>query len=104
MTQEHIDKAIKREYEAGFTTMIEAETFPPGLNESRRKRMHLRAQPRNAQGPGTANEHFAVLPGLAVAFQPFIDLSDRIPVPSGGASPWPRSSGRGAASGRRRPL
>ena len=33
MSQEHIDKAITREYAAGFTTMIEAETFPPGLNE-----------------------------------------------------------------------
>ncbi|MEM0952704.1 MAG: Fe-S cluster assembly protein SufB, partial [Pseudomonadota bacterium] len=33
MTQEHIDKAITREYAAGFTTMIESETFPPGLNE-----------------------------------------------------------------------
>jgi Fe-S cluster assembly protein SufB len=33
MTQEHIDKAIGREYAAGFTTMIEADTFPPGLNE-----------------------------------------------------------------------
>ena len=33
MTQEHIDKAIKREYAAGFTTMVEADTFPPGLNE-----------------------------------------------------------------------
>ncbi len=33
MTQENIDKAISREYAAGFTTMIEADTFPPGLNE-----------------------------------------------------------------------
>ena len=33
MSQEHIDKAITREYSAGFTTMIESETFPPGLNE-----------------------------------------------------------------------
>ncbi|MDJ0878904.1 MAG: Fe-S cluster assembly protein SufB, partial [Halieaceae bacterium] len=33
MSQEHIDKAITREYSAGFTTMIESETFPPGLSE-----------------------------------------------------------------------
>ena len=33
MTQEHIDKAIKRDYAAGFTTMVESDTFPPGLNE-----------------------------------------------------------------------
>ncbi len=33
MSQEQIDKAIVREYAAGFSTMVEAETFPPGLNE-----------------------------------------------------------------------
>jgi Fe-S cluster assembly protein SufB len=33
MSQEQIDKAIVREYAAGFSTMVEADTFPPGLNE-----------------------------------------------------------------------
>ena len=30
---EQIDKALKREYEAGFVSDIESETFPKGLNE-----------------------------------------------------------------------
>lgn len=30
---EQIDKALKREYEAGFVSNIESETFAPGLNE-----------------------------------------------------------------------
>ena len=33
MSQEQIDKAIDREYAAGFTTDIESETLAPGLNE-----------------------------------------------------------------------
>ncbi len=33
MSQEHIDKAISKEYSAGFFTNIESETLPPGLNE-----------------------------------------------------------------------
>ena len=33
MSQEQIDSAIEREYAAGFTTLVESETFPPGLNE-----------------------------------------------------------------------
>lgn len=31
---EQIDKALKREYEAGFVSAIESDTFPPGLDES----------------------------------------------------------------------
>ncbi|NRA41003.1 MAG: Fe-S cluster assembly protein SufB [Pseudomonadales bacterium] len=31
---EQIDKALEREYEAGFVSDIESETFPPGLDES----------------------------------------------------------------------
>lgn len=31
---EQIDKALKREYEAGFVSAIESETFAPGLDES----------------------------------------------------------------------
>ena len=30
---EQIDKALEREYEAGFVSDIESETFPPGLDE-----------------------------------------------------------------------
>ncbi|NVK11289.1 MAG: Fe-S cluster assembly protein SufB, partial [Gammaproteobacteria bacterium] len=30
---EQIDNAIAREYEAGFVTDIEADTFEPGLND-----------------------------------------------------------------------
>ena len=30
---EQIDKALKREYEAGFVSAIESETFAPGLDE-----------------------------------------------------------------------
>ena len=33
MSQEHIDKAINKEYSAGFFTNVESETLPPGLNE-----------------------------------------------------------------------
>jgi Fe-S cluster assembly protein SufB len=33
MSQEQIDKAIGREYSAGFTSLIESDTLPPGLNE-----------------------------------------------------------------------
>ncbi|PAV26594.1 iron-regulated ABC transporter membrane component SufB [Tamilnaduibacter salinus] len=32
-TEKQVDEAIKREYEAGFVTDIEADTFEPGLNE-----------------------------------------------------------------------
>ncbi|NVK74530.1 MAG: Fe-S cluster assembly protein SufB, partial [Oceanospirillaceae bacterium] len=30
---EQIDKALAREYEAGFVSDVESETFEPGLNE-----------------------------------------------------------------------
>jgi Fe-S cluster assembly protein SufB len=33
MSQEHIDQAINKEYAAGFTSSIESETLPPGLDE-----------------------------------------------------------------------
>ena len=33
MSQEQIDKAIAKDYAAGFTTDIESDTLPPGLNE-----------------------------------------------------------------------
>ena len=33
MSQEQIDKAITKDYAAGFTTEIESDTLPPGLNE-----------------------------------------------------------------------
>ncbi|HAR90626.1 MAG TPA: Fe-S cluster assembly protein SufB, partial [Gammaproteobacteria bacterium] len=33
MSQEQIDKAIAKDYAAGFTTEIESDTLPPGLNE-----------------------------------------------------------------------
>ena len=33
MSQQQIDRAITREYAAGFTTNIESDTLPPGLNE-----------------------------------------------------------------------
>ena len=33
MSQHQINKAIEREYAAGFTTNIESDTIPPGLNE-----------------------------------------------------------------------
>ena len=33
MSQHEIDKAIQREYTAGFTTNIESDTLAPGLNE-----------------------------------------------------------------------
>ncbi|MCY4265353.1 MAG: Fe-S cluster assembly protein SufB [Gammaproteobacteria bacterium] len=33
MSKEQIDKAISKDYEAGFTTDIESDTLPPGLNE-----------------------------------------------------------------------
>ncbi|HBM82955.1 MAG TPA: Fe-S cluster assembly protein SufB, partial [Halieaceae bacterium] len=33
MSQEHIEHAIRKEYAAGFTTNIESDTLPPGLNE-----------------------------------------------------------------------
>jgi Fe-S cluster assembly protein SufB len=33
MSQEQIDNAIEREYAAGFTSDIESNTLPPGLNE-----------------------------------------------------------------------
>ncbi|EED34212.1 FeS assembly protein SufB [Luminiphilus syltensis NOR5-1B] len=33
MSQQQIDRAISREYAAGFTTDIESDTLPPGLNE-----------------------------------------------------------------------
>ncbi|MEZ5554956.1 Fe-S cluster assembly protein SufB [Haliea sp.] len=33
MSQEHIEHAIRKEYAAGFTTDIESDTLPPGLNE-----------------------------------------------------------------------
>ncbi len=33
MSQQQINKAIEREYAAGFTTNIESDTIPPGLNE-----------------------------------------------------------------------
>ncbi|MFV0276009.1 MAG: Fe-S cluster assembly protein SufB, partial [Parahaliea sp.] len=33
MSQQQIDHAIAREYAAGFTTDIESDTLPPGLNE-----------------------------------------------------------------------
>ena len=32
--QDIIDSAISQEYEYGFTTDIEQETIPPGLNEN----------------------------------------------------------------------
>jgi len=33
MSQQQIDRAISKEYAAGFTTNIESDTLPPGLNE-----------------------------------------------------------------------
>ncbi len=33
MSQQQIDRAIDKEYAAGFTTNIESDTLPPGLNE-----------------------------------------------------------------------
>ena len=33
MSQEQIDRAIAKDYEAGFTTDIESDTLPPGLTE-----------------------------------------------------------------------
>ncbi|MFT7174885.1 MAG: Fe-S cluster assembly protein SufB, partial [Halioglobus sp.] len=33
MSQEQIDKAIDKEYAAGFISDIESDTLPPGLNE-----------------------------------------------------------------------
>ncbi len=33
MSRQQINKAIEREYAAGFTTNIESDTIPPGLNE-----------------------------------------------------------------------
>ena len=33
MTQEQIDRAIAKDYAAGFTTEIESDTLPPGLTE-----------------------------------------------------------------------
>ncbi len=33
MSDEQIDIALEREYEAGFVTDIESETFEPGLDE-----------------------------------------------------------------------
>ena len=33
MSQEQIDKAIGKEYAAGFISDIESDTLPPGLNE-----------------------------------------------------------------------
>ena len=33
MSKEIIDKSINKKYEYGFTTDIEQETIPPGLNE-----------------------------------------------------------------------
>ena len=32
-TQAELDKVISSEYEAGFTTLVESDTLPPGLNE-----------------------------------------------------------------------
>ena len=32
-TQAELDKAISSEYEAGFATLVESDTLPPGLNE-----------------------------------------------------------------------
>ena len=33
MSQEQIDRAIAKDYAAGFTTDIESDTLPPGLTE-----------------------------------------------------------------------
>ena len=33
MSQEQIDRAIAKDYAAGFTTEIESDTLPPGLTE-----------------------------------------------------------------------
>jgi len=33
MSQEHIDRAISREYAAGFVSAIDSDTLPPGLDE-----------------------------------------------------------------------
>jgi Fe-S cluster assembly protein SufB len=33
MSQEHIDRAINREYAAGFVSAIDSDTLPPGLDE-----------------------------------------------------------------------
>ena len=34
MANEHINEVIEREYTPGFTTNIESDTLPPGLDES----------------------------------------------------------------------
>ena len=33
MSQEHIDRAINREYAAGFVSAIDSDTLAPGLDE-----------------------------------------------------------------------
>ncbi len=33
MSQAELDKLIRSNYEAGFTTTVDAETLPPGLSE-----------------------------------------------------------------------
>src|SRR5690606_5298305 len=32
-SQAELDKVIRSEYEAGFTTLVESDTLPPGLSE-----------------------------------------------------------------------